>query len=131
MKHLLAGMALLAAAQVCFAEATLVPPIETAPAPVAQASSGAPITAEPRVESFVSPPASDGPAWWVEADYLLWWIKRGPLPTPLVTTGNPKDPQPGALGQPGTRAPSCGRGGCRAACSCTTRPRPLSTTRSA
>ena len=49
-------------------------------------------------------PKSSTPTVWVEGDYLLWWINRGPLPTPLVTTGNPRDALPGALGQPGTRA---------------------------
>jgi hypothetical protein len=39
----------------------------------------------------------------VRADYLLWWIRSGPLNTPLVTTGSPLDAVPGALGQPGTR----------------------------
>ncbi len=24
---------------------------------------------------------------WAEADYLLWWIKSGPLPPPILTTG--------------------------------------------
>lgn len=24
---------------------------------------------------------------WVDADYLLWWFKKGPQPLPLVTTG--------------------------------------------
>lgn len=48
--------------------------------------------------------ASTGPALWASADYLLWWISRGPLPTPLVTTGNPTDPLPGALGRPSTVA---------------------------
>jgi hypothetical protein len=47
---------------------------------------------------------STGPAIWVDADYLLWQITRGPLPSPLATTGNPTDPLPGALGQPGSRA---------------------------
>jgi hypothetical protein len=36
-------------------------------------------------------------------EYLLWKIKTAPSPGPLVTTGNPADPLPGALGQPGTR----------------------------
>jgi hypothetical protein len=43
------------------------------------------------------------PLFWVSADYLKWWIKPGPLRAPLVTTGNPLDPVPGALAQPGTR----------------------------
>src|SRR5262249_14538041 len=36
-------------------------------------------------------------------EYLLWWIKDGPLPGPMVTTGNPGVPIPGALGNPDTR----------------------------
>ncbi len=40
---------------------------------------------------------------WASGEYLLWWIKDGPLPVPLVTTGNPADPvSAGALGRPGT-----------------------------
>lgn len=26
---------------------------------------------------------------WFHGDYLLWWVKNGPLPVPLVTTGAP------------------------------------------
>src|SRR5882724_11961265 len=26
------------------------------------------------------------PRIWVTPEYLLWWIKNGPLPTPLVTS---------------------------------------------
>ena len=40
---------------------------------------------------------------WFTADYLLWWVKDGPSPIPLVTTGSPNDPIPGAVGQPNTR----------------------------
>src|SRR5262245_9985124 len=43
-----------------------------------------------------------GPRLWVSAEYLLWWIKDGPFPVPLATTGSATDPTPGALGQPGT-----------------------------
>ena len=39
---------------------------------------------------------------WGGAEYLLWWINSGSTP-PLVTLGNPNDPFPGALGQPGTQ----------------------------
>ncbi len=39
---------------------------------------------------------------WMEGDYLLWAIKKSPLPTPLVTQGSLADPVVGALGQPGT-----------------------------
>jgi hypothetical protein len=47
---------------------------------------------------------------WGGAEYLLWWIKDGPLRIPLVATGNPQDPFPGALGQPGTRIVFGGQG---------------------
>jgi hypothetical protein len=40
---------------------------------------------------------------WGGADYLLWWVKGAPTPGPLVTTGNPNDPLPGSIGQPGTQ----------------------------
>jgi hypothetical protein len=39
--------------------------------------------------------------FWVNADYLLWWIKDSRLPS-LLTTGSINDAVPGALGQPGT-----------------------------
>jgi hypothetical protein len=42
-----------------------------------------------------------GPKFWAEADYLQWWYRGGSLP-PLVTTGSPTDPIPGALAEPGT-----------------------------
>lgn len=39
---------------------------------------------------------------WFSADYLLWWVRRGPVGAPLVTTGSPLDGAPGALGQNST-----------------------------
>jgi hypothetical protein len=39
---------------------------------------------------------------WARADFLLWWIKNGPAPPPLVTTGPSSAVSPGVLGQPGT-----------------------------
>src|SRR5262249_32610546 len=36
---------------------------------------------------------------WVNAEYLLWWIKRGPVAAPLVTVGSAP---PGTIGQAGT-----------------------------
>jgi hypothetical protein len=38
---------------------------------------------------------------WGRADYLLWWVKNGPAPPPLVTTGPASAVSPGVLGQPG------------------------------
>jgi hypothetical protein len=40
---------------------------------------------------------------WASVEYLLWWIRSGPVNTPLVTTGSPLDAVPGAIGQGGTR----------------------------
>jgi hypothetical protein len=40
---------------------------------------------------------------WLKADYLMWWVRSGPVNTPLVTTGSAQDAVPGALGQGGTR----------------------------
>ena len=34
---------------------------------------------------------------WVSTEYLLGWIKNGPMPFPLVTTGDPNDPIAPAL----------------------------------
>jgi hypothetical protein len=47
---------------------------------------------------------------WFHAGYLLWWVKNGPLPVPLLTTGSPLMISPdgvltggGALDQPETK----------------------------
>jgi hypothetical protein len=40
---------------------------------------------------------------WFNADYLLWWVHRGQVNTPLVTTSSPLAPVPGALGEHSTR----------------------------
>jgi hypothetical protein len=39
---------------------------------------------------------------WARAELLLWWVKDGPAPPPLVTTGPPNIATAGVLGQPGT-----------------------------
>ncbi len=46
-------------------------------------------------------PAGPAGRFWARADYLVWWTQGAGVP-PLVTTGAPGDPVPGALGQPGT-----------------------------
>jgi hypothetical protein len=57
-----------------------------------------------------SPAASPVPRLWGSVDYLLWWTSKGPLAFPLVTTGDPSDPLPGVVGQPGTRPLFGGQG---------------------
>jgi hypothetical protein len=51
------------------------------------------IAAQPAVEE---PPA---PNWFVSAEYVYWWLRRGYAP-PILTTGPPGSR--GILGQPGT-----------------------------
>jgi hypothetical protein len=104
MKSVYATMALFAAASTCYAQAELRPPIAALPTSATQAPPATPIdVGSPPCESMASPCTASTSAWWIDADYLLWWFRRSPLPTPLVTTGNPNDELPGALGQPGTR----------------------------
>jgi hypothetical protein len=49
-----------------------------------------------------TPPERCRPRVWGSAEYLLWWLSPANV-SPLVTTGNPGDAVPGALGQAGTR----------------------------
>ncbi len=49
------------------------------------------------------PVAPAGPRVWASAEYLLWWVKNGPLPTPLVTTNPDAFGTIGALNETGTR----------------------------
>jgi hypothetical protein len=54
--------------------------------------------------AVMDPPSSFGTETvWVSANYLMGWLTRPKLSTPLVTQGDIADPRPGALGQPGTR----------------------------
>jgi hypothetical protein len=46
---------------------------------------------------------ADNNRLWLSTDYLLWWLKKSPLPVPLVTTTSDLTSQPpAALGQSGT-----------------------------
>jgi hypothetical protein len=71
---------------------------------------------EPRlyVPPAYVPPPGPVPLWfpsepvgpthfWIRSEYLAWWTKDAPLPTPLYTTGSANDPIPGGLGQPNTQ----------------------------
>src|SRR5262245_39162516 len=50
---------------------------------------------------------SDGgqPSVWASADYLLWWVRNGPLPQNFVLTGDPTTNNPGALNAGGRPLP--------------------------
>src|SRR4051812_9585068 len=81
------------------------------PPPVALPATGQPVSAmggEPSIGFTPCLPTQD---WQGAAenrvsagvDYLVWWIKDGPAPHPLVTTGDPANPLAGTIGQPDTR----------------------------
>jgi hypothetical protein len=50
-----------------------------------------------------APENDSAPRLWIEGEFLLWFIRNGPLNTPLITTGSTSDSNPGALGQPHTQ----------------------------
>jgi hypothetical protein len=62
-----------------------------------------PVVVESPAPTIVTPPVSRGPSVWASAEYLNWWIRPGPMRTSIVAAGDPLDPVPGAIGQPGTR----------------------------
>jgi hypothetical protein len=49
------------------------------------------------------PAAPPSMSAWFNAEYLLWWMRSAPTEGPLITSGDPADPVPGGLGQPGTQ----------------------------
>jgi hypothetical protein len=68
-----------------------------------------PIAQFPALGRMTPPPFVD-PNIWFSADYLGWWIKRGPQASPLVVTGPSTDAYPGALDQPNTKVLYGGEG---------------------
>jgi hypothetical protein len=76
------------------------PPTMVAPPAGLPLRTDGPIVNPPQPQFFV-PDRPDPRCLWVNVDYLLWWIKPGPLPSPLVTTGPASDPVPGSLGSQG------------------------------
>src|SRR5688572_15167165 len=60
-------------------------------------------TPPPAVVASAPGSDEDPPGLWASFEYLNWWIRSGPVSAPLVTVGDPTDPIPGAIGQPGTR----------------------------
>ncbi|HEX5271160.1 MAG TPA: BBP7 family outer membrane beta-barrel protein, partial [Gemmataceae bacterium] len=58
-----------------------------------------------------APAGPSGPRVWADADYLLWWVKNGPLPAPLVTTNADALGSIGALNETATRVLFGGSGG--------------------
>ncbi|MFL5244189.1 MAG: BBP7 family outer membrane beta-barrel protein [Gemmataceae bacterium] len=85
-----------------------------APPPAVSSSGNNPLVAG---SSSTCTPANSSPAFcnessraWFSADYLLWWVRKGSLPRPLVVTGPETDAFPGALDQPNTASLLGGNG---------------------
>src|SRR5262249_53668862 len=72
--------------------------------------------ARPPAAESIAPPAPEPPSCcpkepccakepstrlWGSSEYLLWWVRKGPLPIPLVTA-NPDQTTIAALNEPGT-----------------------------
>jgi hypothetical protein len=104
-----AGMTVATAQTTTPAPASPAPPtVLTAPGPMIPALPGPVVDGGFDHDHGPAPaPAADEPPCrhcWLDADYLLWWVKKAPEPQPLVTTGTP-DPLTGAgvLGRPSTQ----------------------------
>jgi hypothetical protein len=77
------------------------PPTETF-APAAEAGGWRPDWMNQVLHEYFADPSKKRPDCWVSADYLLWWVQKSPMPTPLVTSGAVDVANPGALGSVGT-----------------------------
>jgi hypothetical protein len=87
----------LAIAQQPDPEARALPKAEpTAQTTPAKADSSEADTACPKTSC--DPCAPPKCCWWVSGDYLLWWVKDGPAPTPLVVSGPSSTPLFGGSG---------------------------------
>src|SRR4051794_30942869 len=85
--------------------------VPAAPAPAQSPAPGealplaapAPPAAECCPDTWLGAGTGDGepPRVWFRADYLLWWVKDGPLPVPLATQGGAFAPD-FLFGTPGT-----------------------------
>ena len=58
---------------------------------------------EPSGDEGPACPCKNVPRLYTNVEFLQWWFRRRPTTVPLITTGDPADLIPGALGQPGTR----------------------------
>jgi hypothetical protein len=58
------------------------------PNPLALLDCAPPAVPIPEAGCAGGAPLAQGELFWANAEYLLWWVRNGPLPTPLVTTGS-------------------------------------------
>jgi hypothetical protein len=107
------GLGLIQATLVCAQPSPQPLPSASVSGPVVSAPAGGSVPLLPGL-SAAGPPLTDsigavdggaghGACFWTSIDYLMWWVKSGPLPPPLVTVGNALDPIPGGVGQPGSQ----------------------------
>jgi hypothetical protein len=66
-------------------------------------SAARPTAPEPAAQPPCEEPYPAANHFWFRADYLLWWTKMAPVPTPLLTTGPAGAAIVGGLTQPGTQ----------------------------
>ncbi|MCE9564779.1 MAG: BBP7 family outer membrane beta-barrel protein [Planctomycetes bacterium] len=101
----------LSSAGLAFAQSAPTPAEATPPAPIADVGPATPLmapAAAPFTPTVPKPyfPTVDAcksvPRMWGSAEYLLWWSKDAPVPTPLVTVGPVTPNLAPVLGQPGT-----------------------------
>ena len=101
-----------------FAQTPAAPPADAKAGPVSlPALEPTPLPTARALPACPPAPASGDPQFWASADYLLWWVKKAPLP-PVVTTGafDPDNfvpgvtPSPGAIGTADTTVLRGGRG---------------------
>jgi len=63
-----------------------------------------PVPSPPQEAPRITDASASPNTFWAGIEALLWWLKASPLPTPLVTTGNPNDGVlAGTLASPDTR----------------------------
>ena len=81
-------------------DAAMPPDVSTAAAPASNMTP--PLAATPGTIIDVSP-SCEANRFWIQGEYLFWWLKPGPLATPIVTT----DPSQGvAKGSGGLANPT-------------------------
>ncbi len=77
------------------------PPVSGGLPPVPPGTSPPPVPGPPPSNGFFSrltcPDVICEPRFWVSGEYLMWWVKNGPVPVPLVATGPLGGPTPGQV----------------------------------
>ena len=91
------------------------------PAPRDSFDAGNPANVNARVHAIYEPLQGynqDVFRFWARCEYVLGMVRKAPQPIPLVTTGDPKDKQPGAIGQTNTQVQLGNAGAWKPAAGC-------------